>query len=123
MGISKQLNKPSVKRISKILDLAKSSYVTSFIKLAKQIQDGSRQAENNLQFLLVLKDPSHELADAKPSEISKLLPRVINIIRVIWTNSDYYNTRDRLTAMFRKVDFFFKGILFKTFRKFIKFKG
>ena len=38
MGISKQLNKPSVKRITHILDLAKSSYVNSFTKLAKQIQ-------------------------------------------------------------------------------------
>lgn len=38
MGISKQLNKPSIKKITKILDTAKSSYVTSFIKLAKQIQ-------------------------------------------------------------------------------------
>lgn len=103
LGISKQLNKPSVKKITKILDFAKSSYITSFQKLAKQILDGSRQAENNLQFLMVLKDPCHELADAKPSEISRLLPRIINIIRVIWTNSEFYNTRDRLTAMFRKV--------------------
>lgn len=103
MGISKQLNKPSIKKITHILDLAKSSYVTSFLKLAKQIQDGSKQAENNLQFLLVLKDPCHELADAKPAEIGKLLPRIINIIRVIWNNSEFYNTRERLTAMFRKV--------------------
>ena len=51
----------------------------------------------------MLKDPCHELADAKPSEIHKLLPRIINIIRIIWTNSEYYNTRDRLTAMFRKL--------------------
>lgn len=55
---------------------------------------------------MVLKDPCHELADAKPSEISRLLPRIINVIRVIWTNSEYYNTRDRLTAMFRKVSLF-----------------
>lgn len=38
MGISKQLNKHSVRRISRILDMAKSSYVGAFIKLAKQIQ-------------------------------------------------------------------------------------
>lgn len=102
-GISKQLNKPSVKRITRILEVAKSSYVGSFIKLAKQIQDGSRQAENNLKFLMVLKDPCHDLADLKPVDIPKALPRIINIIRVIWTNSDYYNTQERLNAMFRKL--------------------
>lgn len=103
MGISKQLNKGSVKRITKVLELAKSSYIASFVKLAKQIQDGSKQAENNLKFLLVLKDPCHELADCKPAEIAKILPRILNIIRVIWVNSEYYNTKERLTAMFRKL--------------------
>ncbi len=102
-GISKQLSKPTVKRITRILELAKSSYVGSFIKLAKQIQDGSRQAENNLKFLMVLKDPCHDLADLKPADIPKALPRIINIIRVIWVNSDYYNTGERLNAMFRKL--------------------
>ena len=105
-GISKQLNKPSVKRITRILELAKSSYVGSFVKLAKQIQDGSKQAENNLKFLLVLKDPCHDLADTKPCDIPKQIPRIVNIIRVIWTNSEFYNTPDRLTAMFRKVFYF-----------------
>ena len=102
-GISKQLNKPSVKRITRILLLAKSSYVGSFVKLAKQIQNGSKQAENNLQFLMVLKDPCHDLADTNPVDIPKALPRIINIIRVIWTNSDYYNTQERLNAMFKKL--------------------
>ena len=103
MGISKQLNKTSVKRITTILDTAKSSYVGSFVRLAKQIQDGSKQAENNLKVLFVLKDPCHELADCKPPEVAKILPRILNIIRVIWTNSEYYNTNERLTAMFRKL--------------------
>ncbi len=38
MGISKQLNKHGVKKITRILDAAKSSYVSSFLKLARQIQ-------------------------------------------------------------------------------------
>jgi dynein heavy chain len=38
MGISKQLNKSSVRRITLTLDLAKSSYIASFMKLSRQIQ-------------------------------------------------------------------------------------
>jgi dynein heavy chain, axonemal len=38
LGISKQLNKKSVKKITSILDLAKSSYISSFHKLSKQIE-------------------------------------------------------------------------------------
>ncbi len=52
---------------------------------------------------MMLKDPCHELSDAKPSQIPKLLPKIVGIIRVIWNNSDFYNTTERLTAMFKKV--------------------
>ncbi len=37
-GISEQLDKPGVKRITKILELAKSSYVGPFLKLSGQIK-------------------------------------------------------------------------------------
>jgi dynein heavy chain len=50
MGISKQLNKASVKRITTTLDLAKSSYIASFIKLSKQIQVRK-------SFFYILNDP------------------------------------------------------------------
>ena len=37
-GISDQLDKPGVKHIQKILEMAKSSYVAPFMKLSKLIQ-------------------------------------------------------------------------------------
>ena len=43
MGISKQLNKPGVKKITRILDAAKSSYIAAFLKLARQIQVSYKQ--------------------------------------------------------------------------------
>ncbi|XP_059156869.1 dynein axonemal heavy chain 2-like isoform X2 [Physella acuta] len=102
-GITTQLDKPGVKRITQILELAKSSYVTPFLKLSGQIIEGSRQAESNLKFLAVLKDPCYELADAKPKDIPKLIPKILNIIRMIWVNSDYYKTRERLTGILKKM--------------------
>jgi dynein heavy chain len=39
-GISQQLDKPGVKKITEILQLAKSSYVTPFLKLSSQIKVG-----------------------------------------------------------------------------------
>lgn len=67
------------------------------------LQEGSRQAESNLKFLTVLKDPCADLADAKPSEIPAMLPKILNLIRMIWVNSDFYKTRERLTGLLRKV--------------------
>uniref|UniRef100_H0V315 Dynein axonemal heavy chain 2 n=1 Tax=Cavia porcellus TaxID=10141 RepID=H0V315_CAVPO len=102
-GISKQLVKKGVKHIETILRLSKSSYLMPFMKLAQQIQDGSAQAQSNLTFLSILKEPYQELAHMHPKDIANKLPRLISLIRIIWVNSPYYNTRERLTSLFRKV--------------------
>ena len=67
------------------------------------MQEGSRQAESNLKFLHVLKDPCADLADAKPADIPNMLPKILNLIRMIWVNSEFYKTRERLTGLLRKV--------------------
>lgn len=102
-GISKQLVKQGVKHIESILLLAKSSYLAPFRKLAQQIQDGSRQAQSNLTFLSILREPYQELAFMKPKDISDKLPKLLSLIRIIWVNSPHYNTRERLTGLFRKM--------------------
>ncbi|CAH6786111.1 Dnah2 [Phodopus roborovskii] len=102
-GISKQLVKKGVKHIESILLLSKSSYLAPFMKLAQQIQDGSRQAQSNLTFLSILREPYQELAFMKPKDISDKLPKLISLIRIIWVNSPHYNTRERLTSLFRKM--------------------
>jgi len=71
------------------------------------MQDGSYQAQSNLKFLLVLKDPCHELADAHPKDIPPMLPKILNLIRMIWVNSEFYNTKERLTGILRKVSALF----------------
>jgi len=54
-GLSKQLDLAGVKKVEGILAAAKSSYVQSFRKLSKLIQDGSNQAQQNLKYLNLLK--------------------------------------------------------------------
>ncbi|VEL38084.1 unnamed protein product [Protopolystoma xenopodis] len=102
-GISQQLDRPGIKQITDILTVAKSSYVVAFVKLSEEIKINTQQAQNNLKFLNSLRGLCHDLADASPREIPKLLPRIISRIRMIWTNSDYYNTKEIVTGMFRKL--------------------
>jgi len=63
-------------------------------------------AENCLKFLSTLRAPCTELSTAKPKDIPNLLPKLLNIIRVIWMNSEHYNTREKLTSLLRKVHAF-----------------
>ncbi|XP_066267393.1 dynein axonemal heavy chain 2-like isoform X1 [Branchiostoma lanceolatum] len=108
-GLSEQLDKPGVKRIQRILELSKSSYVAPFLKMARMIQvgdsevDGSAQAQSNLKFLSSLKEPCQALDEASPKDIPAMLPKILSIIRMIWSNSEFYNTRERLTGLFRKM--------------------
>ena len=67
------------------------------------LQEGSNQAQSNLKFLTVLKDPCHDLADGKPKDIPAMIPKILNLIRMIWVNSEFYKSRERLTGILRKL--------------------
>ncbi|KAI8923518.1 dynein heavy chain and region D6 of dynein motor-domain-containing protein [Entophlyctis helioformis] len=102
-GISDQLNRSDVQRIIRVLDMAKSSYLEQFLRLSNLIQEGTVQAQDNLKFLSTLSDPCRVLAEAEPKHIPAILPKLLNCIRLIWANSKYYNTKERLTSLLRKV--------------------
>ncbi|XP_065104586.1 dynein axonemal heavy chain 2-like [Paramisgurnus dabryanus] len=102
-NISQQLQKPGVRHMLKILQLCSPFYTSQFSELAKHIQDFSLQAQSNISFLSLLKEPCEELAQLKPCDIAPKLPHIIKLIRVIWVNSSYYNTRERITALFGKM--------------------
>ncbi|KAK4469213.1 hypothetical protein MN116_006788 [Schistosoma mekongi] len=102
-GISTQLDKSTIKHIRDILLIAKSTYITAFLKLADEIKTTTQQAQNNLKFLNTIKEMCHELNESKPNDILSKLPHLINMIRMIWTNSTYYNDKDLITGLFKKV--------------------
>ena len=50
-----------------------------------------------------MKEPCEELAEAEPVMIKGMLPKLLNLIRIIWVNSDHFRTRERITGLLRKV--------------------
>uniref|UniRef100_A0A3Q3RVK4 Dynein axonemal heavy chain 2 n=1 Tax=Mastacembelus armatus TaxID=205130 RepID=A0A3Q3RVK4_9TELE len=103
LDISKQLEKPGVKHIQHILELSKSVYVQRFCKMANNVQDCSLQAQSNLAYLSILKEPCEELARLKPSEVAPKLRHIVSLVRIIWVNSPHYNTNDQISGLFLKV--------------------
>lgn len=102
-GIRNQLDRPGVRNIVKVLQILDSSYLTPFQNLSDMIERGSIEANNNLKFLSTLQEPCERLANAEPNQIPAILPEVLNLIRMIWTVSKYYNTDQQLTNLLRKV--------------------
>ncbi|MCI4377271.1 hypothetical protein PGIGA_G00201730 [Pangasianodon gigas] len=103
-GISQQLQKQGVCHIQAILQLSMSSYVQPFCSLAKEIQDGFLQAQSNLSFLCLLREPCEELAQLKPRQIAHKLGHILNLIRFIWVNSPHYNIPARITVLLIKMN-------------------
>lgn len=103
VGISKQLDNKNILTIAKTLILAKSSYIAPFIQLSEEIKSTSREAQDNLKFLTTMKDIFINLTELTPSQIPSVLPSLVNQIRMIWTNSKYYKSKEVITGLFRKI--------------------
>jgi len=67
------------------------------------IAQGSIEAQNNLKFLSELQGPCEKLSQAAPADIPSILPEILNLIRMIWTVSKFYNTDERVTQLLRKI--------------------
>ena len=102
-GIHSQLEREGVKAIVAVLEQAKSSYLKPFQKLSKLILEGTTEAIDNLKFLENLTAPCSLLAEAEPSAIPAILPKILNVVRLIWRYSQFYSTPDRLAGLLRKV--------------------
>lgn len=91
---------------------AKCLWLSIILKCFVCHQDGSAQAQSNLKFLSTLKGPCEELAQAQPKDIPGMLSKILNIIRMIWMNSEHYKSRERLTGLLRKVDLVFGKVAY-----------
>lgn len=62
------------------------------------------RAQSNVRYLKLLIEPCNEISNSdSPADIPMRMPRIINTIRYIWLYSDYYNTTDLITKLFRYV--------------------
>lgn len=102
-GISDQLQSAEAQKIVAVLECAKSSYLAQFLRLSTMIQDGSLQAQENLKFLTLLREPCQELLSADLKAIPNIYPHILNCIRLVWSRSHYYNSKEQITSLLRKV--------------------
>eukprot|EP00656_Telonema_subtile_P031899 TRINITY_DN3494_c0_g2_i1.p1 TRINITY_DN3494_c0_g2~~TRINITY_DN3494_c0_g2_i1.p1 ORF type:complete len:4527 (-),score=1335.50 TRINITY_DN3494_c0_g2_i1:103-13683(-) len=103
-GISQQLTAPGVQRIVQVLSLYESSYLEMFEEQSNLIKMKSDDSQRNLMFLRTLDEPCRALQNATPAEIPKLLPAILNCIRLIWgVKNGLYSRKETLTDLLRKL--------------------
>lgn len=82
---------------------ANSSYLQGFKELEEKIKFGYDEANDNLQCLSILQNPCKAIQKAQPKDIPKLLPEVLNNVRMIWEVSRYYNTNEKMKSLLTKI--------------------
>lgn len=104
-GLAHQLDHWIVKRTLQILTGVQSGLVKTFITFYGQIDEGSRLAESNIQFLSVCLDTTEDQQQREltsPRELASRLPKSIYLLRVVWTNSPFFGgNAESMSHLFR----------------------
>lgn len=101
-GIQHQTCQKDFLHIMQILDKGQSTFVNQINKLIEEANQEFIRINDNILYLRLLLKPCEEINGLEsPSEVAVKLPKIINIIRFIWLNSKYYNTKEFATKLFR----------------------
>ncbi|XP_050498494.1 dynein axonemal heavy chain 2 [Diabrotica virgifera virgifera] len=104
LGLNYQLNDEGIQHICNILQSVQSTYVRQFKTFEEEIVKCIEESKSNIEYLNVLVEPCDELAQTKnPEEFADKLPKIFHLIRFIWLKSPYYNTKEKITQLFRAV--------------------
>lgn len=104
LAVKHQVNQKDFLKVLKILRKSHSIFVRPIDDLIRSIEKEIDRAQSNIRYLKLLIEPCEELSSIhSPADIPMKLPRIINTIRFIWLNSDYYNTVNLMTKLFRYV--------------------
>lgn len=79
-----RLTDVKLQKILEVLTKANSSYLAGFKELEQKINDEYDEANDNLNCLNILYGPCKAIDGAQPKDIPKLLPEVLNNVRMIW---------------------------------------
>ncbi|EDX07336.1 GD11181 [Drosophila simulans] len=103
-GINYQLAHSDVQKVLLLLHNAQSVHMPQMDGLIERAREELLKSLSNIRFLHLLIEPCSKIdAATSPADLTKLLPRIIHLIRFIWLNSEYYNTTRLIAALFRNL--------------------
>lgn len=102
-GLLDQIKGPVCTAVVNVLHLSKSKHLDEWRQLDARITEEANAAKDNVKYLYTLEKFCEPLYKANPVVMLDAIPGLINAIRMIHSISRYYNTSERMTALFVKV--------------------
>jgi dynein heavy chain len=103
-SIHDQLQGEKIQKVTKVLQLVKSTYYPSFSRLIDEVEAARQEANDNVKFLKPLRKHFEKLnlMDEFPSLVELFKP-VMHLIMLVWKHSKHYNAPARLVTLLREV--------------------
>ena len=102
-SITDQLKQGECKVVLGVLQSAKSEKLNAWKELDLLITDAANEAKDNVKYLYTLQKFMEPLYRSDPSLVIDVLPSLINAIQMMHSIARYYNTPERMTALFAKI--------------------
>lgn len=84
--------------------IVQSTYVRQFRALTEQIIRNVEESKSNIEYLNILEQPCQDLENTQlPMNFPAKIPKILHLIRYIWLNSPYYNTKEKITQLCRSL--------------------
>ncbi|OON20369.1 dynein heavy chain, region 2, partial [Opisthorchis viverrini] len=98
-----QIQQPACKSVIALLQAGRSHNVKRWSVLEAKVTNYANEAKDNLKFLYALEEYCEPLYRSDPVSMVECLPKLVNIIQLIYNISTYYNTAEKIASLFIKV--------------------
>ena len=102
-SLTESLRSQECKSVVSLLIASKSKVLKTWRELDARITDSTNEAKDNVKYLYTLERYCEPLYKGSPGGMEECLPGLMNAVRMINSYSRYYNTPERMTALFVKV--------------------
>ncbi|CAJ1396873.1 unnamed protein product [Effrenium voratum] len=104
-SIHMQLQMEGVKRVLRFLEANKSTYVSPFARLQKEVEDSREEANDNVRFLKTLEPFVNSLLSESVDfeALERIFDDIFHMLLLIWRHSKYYNSLARLAVIVRQL--------------------
>ncbi|KAJ3158178.1 hypothetical protein HDU86_003133 [Geranomyces michiganensis] len=103
-SVYQQLTDDKIQKISKLLEVSKSTYYPAFRMIFDEVVAALDEADDITKYLRALRPVVERLTSVNDFiELAQIFPSLMHTLVLIWKHSKYYNTPQRMTIVLQEI--------------------